>query len=340
MRISATMLTTALAVGVAGCRGGADAGPATLVRDSTGIEIVESLRPLWAPDERWSVAPEPTLEIGLAEGPDEYLLDVVGEALRLTNGRIAVSNRRTREIRFFSPEGEYLGSAGRQGDGPGEFNGLMGIWKGRGDSLLALDGRNFRVSVFDDQGALGRIVTFPTSSPLGLPSPFGLASSGAFFVTSGSGGGIRYGQEGLITGGTIYLSRFSPDGELLNEIVGLPASPHWGYLAGGRFTANYPPFSVGWMVYGWDPERLYAGTGDLPEIQVRKPDGALERILRWSAEPRPVTDVVRSQYREYLLGAFEDQDQRRYWDGWLAEVPFPEQLPAYQTLLTDTEGNL
>lgn len=44
---------------------------AAAVRDSSGIEIVESSAPLWAGDAPWSVEAEPEVSIGVVDGPAE-----------------------------------------------------------------------------------------------------------------------------------------------------------------------------------------------------------------------------------------------------------------------------
>ncbi len=95
--------------------------PASAVRDSAGVRIVESVAPQWTPETAWRLSQEPVTHIGGMEGdPNQELFRVRG-AIRLTNGNIVVANAGTSELRFFRADGSYLRSAGGDGDGPGEF---------------------------------------------------------------------------------------------------------------------------------------------------------------------------------------------------------------------------
>ncbi len=309
-----------------------------MAHDSAGVRVVESARPAWTPSERWSVSTTPTLEIGRAEGDPSYLLDQVRGALRLPDGRIAVANGGTSEIRFFDSTGTYLASSGRKGEGPGEYQVLQWIWKAPGDSLVAFDGRLMRISVLDSSGVAVRTFHIAPAGERGPPSAFGSTPSDDLLVTSGSGS-FHFGQVGWIRGGSTYVTRYSADGTFLNEIYQAPSTPHWGYAAGGRSSAYYAPFAIGWLVYGYGGDRVYEGGGNTPEVRVFAPDGTPIRIVRWKAPTRPVTDDVKARYRETLLSEVKPSE-KEYWEGWLAQVPFPDHLPVYWTLKGDPDGNL
>ncbi len=73
-------------------------------RDSAGIVIVENI--LSAPIETggWAISEGPVLSIGTVEGEDPYQLYGVAGAHRLEDGRIAVVNAGSREVRIFESE--------------------------------------------------------------------------------------------------------------------------------------------------------------------------------------------------------------------------------------------
>lgn len=123
---------------LSGCGGERSNTVTTLFRDSAGIVIAESpeLSPSHLPP--WALSPEPLTAIGSFDGPEESQLFRVRGALRLPDGRIAVGNSGTSEIRIFAPDGRFLHSFGGEGEGPGEFSylALVGL---RGDSLVAVD---------------------------------------------------------------------------------------------------------------------------------------------------------------------------------------------------------
>ena len=95
--------------------------PESTIADSAGVIIVENERP--APGSRlgWRVGRVSSLSIGTQEGEEPYLLHGVEDATRLDDGRIAVANSASGEIRVFAPDGTHLTSWGGIGEGPGEF---------------------------------------------------------------------------------------------------------------------------------------------------------------------------------------------------------------------------
>jgi hypothetical protein len=97
-----------------------------------------------------------------------------------------------------------------------------------------------------------------------------------------------------------------------------------------------------------DPTRTTAGTrvwlasGAEPEIEVRRADGTLERIVRWTPPSRALTDAHIARYREYLLGSTSDPDTRQRHVQFMDGVPMPQQLPALgdAPMHLDTNGHL
>ncbi len=132
----------------------ADRGPAPIVQDSAGVEIVrhgplaEYGRPIYPA--------EYILSIGDMEGPPEMLFAEVAGVELLDDGTVAVLDREAAEIRQFSPDGSFLRRISRRGSGPGEISGdatvaMVGIGDGR---LLVPDAINQTVSVFGRNGSL------------------------------------------------------------------------------------------------------------------------------------------------------------------------------------------
>lgn len=129
-----------------------DDGPAAAsLRDSAGIAIVESFRPAWGDSAQtgsnaWRVDPEPLLDLAESGTGDPHNFYQVRDVKRLPDGSLVVANRGSNEIRKFSAEGRFVGSAGGHGEGPGEFTNLQQV-EPVGDSLLARDIRS-RITLF------------------------------------------------------------------------------------------------------------------------------------------------------------------------------------------------
>ncbi|MXY30106.1 MAG: hypothetical protein F4179_04225 [Gammaproteobacteria bacterium] len=148
------IVLASLFVGLAtGCAPG-DVGPAPIVQDSAGVQLVRH-GPL-ADYGRPVYPAEYILTIGDMEGPPEMLFAEVAGVELLDDGTVAVLDREAAEIRQFSPDGSFLRRISRRGSGPGEISGdftvgLVGIGAGR---LLVPDAINQTVSIFDREGSV------------------------------------------------------------------------------------------------------------------------------------------------------------------------------------------
>ncbi|MDE0650128.1 MAG: hypothetical protein OXI12_07255, partial [Gammaproteobacteria bacterium] len=95
--------------------GGQGDAPSTTVRDSAGIEIVESTRPLWSDSDGWRVESAPVLDLSASgAGPNHEFFQVRG-VRRLSDGSLAVANGSSNEVRLYSADGSHTASLGGEG---------------------------------------------------------------------------------------------------------------------------------------------------------------------------------------------------------------------------------
>ncbi|MEX2468001.1 MAG: hypothetical protein WD995_13910 [Gemmatimonadota bacterium] len=128
--IPATLLLLTLA---SGCGADRDLGGAT------GSETPEP----------WALASAPTLHIGVVSGDETYQLHDVRDAQRLTDGRIAVANQGSREVRVYTADGQLVSASGEDGDGPGQWRALSRVHPLGEDTLLVVDHRLGRHGLVD-----------------------------------------------------------------------------------------------------------------------------------------------------------------------------------------------
>jgi hypothetical protein len=117
----------------------AGAAAAPIVRDSSGIQIVENSAYAWREGEEWTLSDSIHLDIGRLEGDPDYQLFRVSAAVRRSDGAVVVANSGSHEIRVFDRDGNFVSASGRAGEGPGEYRSLSSLWRIRGDSLMAWD---------------------------------------------------------------------------------------------------------------------------------------------------------------------------------------------------------
>jgi len=112
----------------------------------------------------WRALPElglsddPTLEIGLVEGDEDYLFQDVTSVVRLASGNLVVADGGSSELALYAPDGSFVRRWGGRGEGPGEFRSLSRVYPLGPDSLIALDQVTSRLSVFDTAGVFVRQV--------------------------------------------------------------------------------------------------------------------------------------------------------------------------------------
>ena len=152
--VGGSIAVASMFVGLATGCGPVDVGPAPIVQDSAGVELVRH-GPL-ADYGRPVFPAEYILTIGDMEGPPEMLFAEVAGVELLDDGTVAVLDREAADVRVYSPDGSFIRRISRRGSGPGEISGdatiaMVGVGVGR---LLVPDAINQTVSIFDRDGGL------------------------------------------------------------------------------------------------------------------------------------------------------------------------------------------
>jgi len=146
------LLSVALVAGFSSC-----AGEAT--RDGGGDSLGA-----------WSLAAEPDVVIGKADGETPYLFSAMGPAVLLPDGRVAVSDLDEGVIRVFRSDGSFELEMGGRGEGPGEFEYISRMVLVPPDTLVVHDSRLFRLTRYLTSGAL--LSTLSLKAERGRPEVF------------------------------------------------------------------------------------------------------------------------------------------------------------------------
>ncbi|MCD4700433.1 MAG: hypothetical protein K8S24_01110 [Candidatus Aegiribacteria sp.] len=88
--------------------------------------------------------------IGVELGDTNYVFGQIVEAYLNENGDVLVLDMSTMNVRKFSSVGEFVGSAGRQGTGPGEFQMPRGMAVLGNNDFIVSDMAGGAICVFDD----------------------------------------------------------------------------------------------------------------------------------------------------------------------------------------------
>jgi hypothetical protein len=291
----------------------------------------------------WRLSEQPQFTIGVAEGPPEQQLFRVAGAFRFSDGRFVIANGGTQEIRIFDARGKHLSSAGRKGEGPGEFVALRSVFP-YGDSIIAYDFQLRRMSVFGPDGKYVRSFIMPRIREGLWPQPIGTFRDGSILVQSGRQFMMGDSPHGVNRDPSV-LFRMSRDGEVIDSITSVAGWERYVRTTNvnGRvgFTVHAVPFArVPHYATGGD--RVFVGSSDAFEIDVYDKSGKLERRIRGNQPNRKVTraDIDRMREARIKSAAAQSALYRQRTEEALQEMKVPETMPAYSGLRTDPDGNL
>lgn len=275
------------------------------------------------------VSAEPILQIGLAEGPEQQMFSGVVGVVRLQDGRIVVADGGSSQLRFFDADGQFLRTAGGEGQGPGEFEYLFDLRHCVSDYLYAFE-LPWEANRFTLDGEFVDTFTLGGSSSGG---PYSFACSENAFLalswgvpTTGLGFFRTYGQLDLLDG----------SGEPMADYGEFPVSERHGHTAGSG------PHPYGKQtVLGLDRGHAYVGTADASElrrIDLASGDSVLIAIDDLAPELTLASEEV-ERFREWTLENATSREAA-WWRDQFRTLEFPPTIPAYTQLVVDQGGAL
>ncbi len=306
------------------------------VADSAGVEIITTDVAQWGPNgSPWTLSLE--TEIGEIEGDEPYLFGDPVSPVRLPDGRIAVADAQSADIRFFGPDGTFLSRTGSRGQGPGEF--MSFGWMAKCDGkLLAYDWQQARVTSISFDGM--------ADDPFGFRTPEDQSPYTSTCLPDGSllaaGWGQRPemppGEEFLFYAQRAELWRTFPESDSvvpLGTYISSERLMHIDRNTGGGGSGPHP-FSRS-VVFAGTQDRILIGGAERLQVEVRSLDGNLLKILRGPDSDLLIDDVLVSSYQSADLTDGQTALRTRLAD---AGNPMPERYPAYTSMLVDPLGYL
>jgi hypothetical protein len=303
--------------------------------DSSAVEVIENVDPIWGSAEAWTMASQPWLLIG-QENEERLRFNRIRSVFSLSDGSVAVANGGPPpELRIFDTDGRLLTVMGGAGEGPGEFRSLQGAWLLPSDTILALDNRLLRLTVFDRSGAVVRTEPAPNLVKAGMAGFVALDrfEDGSWLLlqnvpTQIELDGERKTRRLLVraradTGAIDTVASF-------HEVIKVREGREW----------EIPLFFPGVGVYVTGGTRLYAGYPHKFEIDVLDLASGQRRRIRRQVAPRELTGPAYNQLIRAQL-ATAPADRRAALERRLASRERPRSLPAFgASFAVDTDGSL
>lgn len=337
MNIRSLAFLLAVAPVLSGCGGRGGESPGFQLRDSAGVRIVESYRPVWAEGKGWTPGSQSLLRIGVVEGDAAYQFDGLTGLARLGNGTVVVADGGSQEVRFFDSSGHLTAVAGGVGEGPGEFTGLSGLGVAPDGSVWAYDFMLRRITWLDGSGAVEDMTSLGPEPP--VLNAVGPLSDGTFVLKQLWGATqVAEATDAGLRRDPVAFVRFAADGSLLDTLGLFPGRELFLRDENGRGVMSTPPFAKNSVGTPWG-RGIVVGTQDDFELVEYSPSGqvvGIARIPGWDLSLGP------GDLEEYIQGRLETAppERRPGIRQEIEDMPVPSTKPAYGGVLADEVGNL
>lgn len=287
------------------------------------VRVASPATGLWTDTTLWRL--EEDLRLGSVEssGPEQFgeVTDLAVDAF----GRIWVAEGQAQEIRVFGPDGSWVRTVGREGQGPGEFVGPDAVRWGPDGRLWVVDQGNARVSVFDTAGNYLSGHVRPVTSHH-MPWPGEIMDDGTVVEMT-----LVRGPDELER----RLVRWDTTGAVLDTLR-LPAFERRLWVAESenamaQTTVPYTP-RLSWELL---PNGvLWFGTGESYRLVARLLEGGdTLRLVERAYDPVPVTAAEKDS-------AMTGLDWLRQQGGRPDRGDIPDQRPAFRNFSVDRVGRL
>jgi hypothetical protein len=304
------------------------------IRDSAGVRIVEHAAEFEA--DRWRVEDRPLLELGRADGRPFEEFHLIAGAHRFDDGRVAVADGGSRQIRLFSPRGEFLGAVGGEGGGPGEFRDLTWTARCGLDSLFAYDFTRRNVSIFDSNGRYVRAFRLEMPGGRALVGVASCNSRRQFLLE----GFPRSSPERGAHRPVAPIAVIDMPTGAANELGEFPGLERHGRVVGGRLVGDFThPFGRV-TIRALSATAVFIGTGESYEISEYDFDGNERAIIRVSQGREPLAQPHVDEALRNMVERTTRPERREEWRRWFALTGFPDSLPPYGVALIDGSEHL
>jgi hypothetical protein len=249
------------------------------------------------------------LTIGVAEGDEEYMFQMLNDVEADEQGNIYVVEGRLALIRVYDENGGYLRSIGRKGQGPGEMQMPIYVQITTQDEVLVHDYPGQRLSYFSLDGTfLRQKSTASTGSPF-VPirmDPQGNLTTIAAFAPQPMGGK--------------QLRFFNADLELVSMIAKEERDMRKTFDI-GKPTWFCDVFPSGQIVWGDSQEYI---------LNILNNDCTLIRRISKEHDPLEISGEDRASYREFYAASLERG----------LKIQFRSHYPAFGDINVDDEGRI
>ena len=253
------------------------------------------------------------------------------------DGRIYVADYMSQDIKVFAPDGSALTPLGRQGNGPGEYDGIVSVVAGRGDTLFAFDASLQRITAYQpgEPRRLSYTLRLPPDATAGTSHDFLVPAAKAFLLQYST----PYNTREAESPHHITVRVLDGDGHLSGETL-LQVEDRQALVT--RLPGK--GMTVGPLPYGREPflrlgpdDRLYYGRNDSVTVKVYDLGGRLVTTL---SEPSRVGAVTGGDLDRLIASYDTGTMGRAIAEDAVKNGRIPSTKPAYRALIVDDNGRI
>ena len=279
------------------------------------------------------------LSIGTEYGEEEYMF---GNRVYFNidiDSNFYVNDWDKKCIRKFDPDGNYLLTIGRPGQGPGEFR---NVWHPRFDknnNLYVSDifGSRSRISVFDREGNLLKTIRVPIRL-----RDVHINSSGSFLGYQSIFLEDPKGDQSIYFVG-LFDESFNCIEKLHQKVYESNPSSGQGANSRAQFLANLlgdEAFKPTWIYVLAEDDFIYFGYPENYEINIYSPEGKLKKIIMREYDPirigkKHIEGFIRYQENEFFRFIQTPNDIK---EKVFELIEYPKFKPAYDTFALMDNG--
>jgi len=278
------------------------------------------------------------LSIGEFEGDENYMFGGTIYFITDDEGNFYVSDSDNNRIQKYDPEGKYLLTIGREGQGPGEFRDLSVSRLDKDNSLYITDGSNRRISFFDRNGKYLKQIRMQERH-----NNLYINSKGLIIATKSS----QSEDDNIMKSIAIYglfddefnlVKELYKDEIELSRLAGVDESSLAKFLTHALSELAFRPF-VRYTLANSD--FIYLGYPDKYEINIYSSEGKMVRKITRDYDFLPVSKKDEEYFIEIVSNS-EDFSNPLFTEGLKKKVfqqlKFPKYKPAYQVLALMENG--
>ena len=278
-----------------------------------------------------------------AMGGKDFFGSLMGIVLD-DKGNLYICDFQANNLKKFDSTGKYLGTIGKAGQGPGDFNGPVSLEFSKG-SLYVREGMNSRVSILNPDGSF--IKSVPIDFQKGSWEVMRALPDGRFIVQKEIvhletlAAHLDASQD---TPQDFYLELYSSDLEFIKSIYHRQVRRN-KYVTKPHYTNVPIPYAP--YVY-WDitpAGKIVLGYSEKYEVEFYDPDKGKMSSFTHAYTPVEVSSPDKdSFFQGIMVSTMTDRGERSVKQGapeyMIQNTEFPKVFPPYRDLKVDSQGNI